>query len=233
MKQFPITIVDNFYEDPDLVRDFALSLEYHSAAEKYRTTGYDGMWPGVRTKLISDIDQLFYNTFTRKLFGLFFDFDTTNIQFDIETKFQKINSFSNDRNHIKNLGWVHCDPAIFTAVVYLNPDDHLYSGTSIYKLKDGNEANETLKNFSLRHLGEKYNEKEYEIEKKNHNGKFVETVKIENVYNRLVLFERGVYHGVPTYYSESNNPRLTQISFVYNLNSSIQFPIERSKISSW
>ena len=46
----PTMVVDNFYEEPDQVRDYALSLEYFK--------GDRGSWPGVRTKLFHEFDQV-------------------------------------------------------------------------------------------------------------------------------------------------------------------------------
>lgn len=33
MKKFPVTVIDNFYENPDLVRNFALSLPYYMSSD--------------------------------------------------------------------------------------------------------------------------------------------------------------------------------------------------------
>lgn len=224
MINFPVTIIDNFYENPDLVRDFALSLEYFPSI--------DGSWPGSRTKDLKQIDFQFYKTFTNKVFNLFFDFDQDIPTWRVGSMFQKINSFSTYKEDIKNFGWVHSDHAIMTGIVYLNPDDYLYSGTSIYKLKPGEEDNCPQKTKYLHYSGsDEFNEQEFEIEKKYNNGKYIESIRVENVYNRLLIFEKGVYHGVPTFYSESNEPRLTQVFFVGELTTSALFPLARSKKS--
>ena len=39
--KFPITCYDNFYENPDYIREFALSLDYSPES---------GTFPGVRSK---------------------------------------------------------------------------------------------------------------------------------------------------------------------------------------
>jgi len=225
MKYFPVTIVDNFYENPDLIREFALSLEYHRSD--------DGRWPGSRTSLISMLNRSFFNTFTNKLFSLFFDFNHNDLDWNIDTNFQKINKFSSDINDIKNSGWIHSDEGLFSGIVYLNPDDCFYSGTSIYKLKSGEVDNCQQKTKYLHYTHSKeFDENEYKIEKEYNNGKYVETIRIENVYNRLVIFEGGVHHGVPTFYSENDEPRLTQVFFVNNLSTSSDFPIIRSRLSN-
>ena len=62
---FPITCVDDFYSEPDNIRDFALSLEY----------GKDELsnFPGQRTKMLHEIDSYFFNIFCEKIFSLFFN----------------------------------------------------------------------------------------------------------------------------------------------------------------
>ena len=83
MNYYPITVVDNFYENPDLVRDYALSLNYRSSA--------DGKWPGVRTNEIADLNPRFFKMFVDKILSLFFDLEYTIIDWEVETHFQKIN----------------------------------------------------------------------------------------------------------------------------------------------
>jgi hypothetical protein len=225
MKHFPVTIVDNFYENPDLIREFALSLEYHQSD--------GGRWPGSRSPLISELNRSFFNTFTNKLFSLFFDFDHSSLEWNVDTNFQKINKFSSDINDIKNSGWIHSDEGLFSGIVYLNPDDYLYSGTSIYKLKPGEENDCPQKTKYLHYTNsEEFDEHEHKIEKEYNNSKYIESIRIENVYNRLVIFESGVYHGVPSFYTENNEPRLTQVFFVQNLVTSSNFPIIRSRLSN-
>lgn len=224
MKKFPITILDNFYENPDLVRDYALSLQYYPSE--------DGAWPGLRTKLLSEIDPNFFKTFCSKLFGLFFDFENTKVDWEVETNFQKINSFSEDSNDIKNTGWIHVDDGcIFGGVIYLNPNPEQNWGTSIYTLKSGEFGEGIFKTKRLQYLRKEFDQDEYLLEKKNHDSKFIESIKIENLYNRIIAFESDVYHGVPSYYSKSNQTRLTQVFFVKELNSSGNFPVVRSRMS--
>ena len=106
------------------------------------------------------------------------------------------------------------------------------SSDLIYTLKSGESDDCPQKTKFLHHLGsENFNESEYEAEKKFNNNKFTESIRVENVYNRIIMFEGGVYHGVPSYYSDNNEPRLTQVFFVKNLNSSVFSPIIRSRLS--
>ena len=51
MNFFP-SCVDNFFEDPDKIREFALSLNFNE----------DGDYPGYRTKELAKIDQNLYHS---------------------------------------------------------------------------------------------------------------------------------------------------------------------------
>ena len=225
MKNFPITIFDNFYENPDLVRQFALSLEF--------TKAKDGRWPGSRTDLLSIESPNFFDTFCNKLFNIFYDLEIVDIGWKVETYFQKIDSYSDNENDIKNQGWIHSDNScIFSGVVYLNPYPKPNWGTSVYKLKSG-EIDDCKQETKFLHYSESkdFDEDAFIKEKKYNNDKFIETVRIENQFNRMILFEGGVYHGVPSYYSDDEF-RLTQVFFVNELSSPCSPPIVRSKLVS-
>ena len=55
---FPILCVDDFYTNPDEVREFALSLEYN---------GKEGNFPGMRTKELHLINEKFFGSFLFKI----------------------------------------------------------------------------------------------------------------------------------------------------------------------
>lgn len=226
MKKFPVTIVDDFYETPDLIREYALSLPYYATE--------DGRWPGARSPQISEVNKKLFETFNNKLFSLFFDFEKTGLEWCVESSFQQVDSFSEDKNNIKNDGWIHSDgDAIFSGVVYLNPNPKPDWGTSVYKLKP-NEVDDCTQKTKFLHYSESedFNEEEYIEEKTRNNNKFVESIRVENVYNRLIIFEGGVYHGVPSFYSDDDEARLTQVFFVKKLTSSnSNYPIIRSRLS--
>ena len=59
-----------------------------------------------------------------------------------------------------------------------------------------------------------------------HNSSFVETIKFNNLYNRLICFDSTQAHGVNSFHT-SVEPRLTQVFFVFELESTIEPPIIR------
>ena len=48
---YPVTILDNFFEEPDKIVDLALNTEYSEIT--------DGRWPGVRSKNLSEINEFY------------------------------------------------------------------------------------------------------------------------------------------------------------------------------
>ena len=59
MKSYPVTIVDDFFTDPDYVRDLALSSKYIES---------DPRWPGRRTDYLKSIDETLFHYVGNKLF---------------------------------------------------------------------------------------------------------------------------------------------------------------------
>ena len=54
MNLYPVTILENFYEDPDAVRAFALSQKYKF---RHQITGAEYVFPGCRSKDLSTINK--------------------------------------------------------------------------------------------------------------------------------------------------------------------------------
>ena len=215
MKHFPITIVDNFYDDPDFVRHYALSQKF-----KKSETGH---WPGERTQCLSLLNLTIYNNFFRKIFSLFYDLYSTELDWKAEVTFQKINNLSEDPQSYKNKGWVHCDEQQISGLVYLNPSSLENCGTSIYRLNnsfsgvfDAEKEFVREEKFKL-YTGQDVSEENYSKALKSVNDKFTETIRIENVYNRLILFNGRDFHGVPSFYLPNGETRLTQVFFIRSL----------------
>ena len=49
IKKFHNICIDNFFSNPDLIRKYALSLEYHRSK--------DGSWPGERSNTLNIINE--------------------------------------------------------------------------------------------------------------------------------------------------------------------------------
>ena len=196
---YPVTIVDNFFSDPDAIVEMAESMSFYNPNT--------GNWPGERTKQIYVENEAFFNYFGLKIYSLFYE---SNPDFwKLQCHFQKINPFCKDKYGKKNRGWVHQDEnCFFGGIVYLTKNPEPDTGTSIYKAKDGYsfQFNETLRMKEKLYKSMEVDDNEYEIEFDKMNDQYVETVRVENVYNRLLMFNNTTYHGVNTFGSK---PRLT------------------------
>lgn len=220
MKKFPVTIIDNFYENPELVRDFALSQEFYPSCGRY---------PGSRTNVLPELNQELFKTFCEKLFSLFYDLNRTKLSWNVDTSFQKIPSLSKDVNSGFNEGWIHPDDCIFSGVIYLSKEN---SGTSIFYPKVAGIESTTQNEKYILYSGGQVNEDEYTKAIRENNDNFYESIRINGEFNRLILFEGGLYHGVPSFYNK-NEDRLTQVFFVYSVdveNDAGNYPIVRSKV---
>jgi len=214
MRYIPTLCVDDFYTDPDAVRKFALSQNFiHS----------NGAWPGMRTANISEFDPKFFKEFCNKIFSIFGSPNDIK-KYVIATVFQLIDKFDNDPNSPKNKGWIHYDDnCIFAGIIYLTPGADLNSGTSIFKLVDPAKLfrSSSKYDFYKNGIDSNYNELIQQ-----HNSAFVETIRFNNVYNRLICFDSTQAHGVNSF-DTLTETRLTQVFFIYELDSDIEPPIIR------
>lgn len=215
---YPLLVVDNFLENPDNVREYALSLDYYDN---------DGRYPGKRTKNIHTFNNDLQNYLANKFFNLFYDF-LTEVHWDISISFQLISPYNKDKNSILNQGWIHQDTdKLYAGVLYLSPTADLISGTSIYRLKKDIILNKNLNNEKIKFY-KNNNVKEYQKALTEWNSSFEETVSIKNIYNRLIIFDSMTWHGVPTLHS-GEDPRLTCVFFVNNITALSKPPLERIK----
>jgi len=205
----PTTVVDGFLDNPDTFRKFALDQEFY-IDEK-------GRFPGSRTSLLSTISPVVFDQVCQKILALFF----TNEQaysYTIESSFQLVN-----KNY--NTGWVHKDPMIITAMLYLTPGS--YSGTSLYLKKnisynDSNYLNDKVVSYKLG---------SDDIKACNlHNQNYEEVMNVKGLYNRLLVFDSNMYHAAHDFFGSSKeDSRLTLVSFVHRLTGDYYGPLQRSR----
>lgn len=122
-----LMIVDNFYVNPDSVREFALSQEF----------SVKGNYPGARTKpyLPQDVKDAiqYWMSFAGNITNWFEDQGYTGA-FQIAT--------AQDRT------WIHADHYnMWAGVCYLTPDAPHTAGTAIYKHKASGEVRRTTNDY--------------------------------------------------------------------------------------
>lgn len=205
MQLIPITILDNFFDDPDKIRNWALSLEYSKDPE--------GKWPGVRTKSLHEINTNFFDTVCCKFFSLFFDLNQEKMNFSLNMRFQLVDSKYGS-------GWVHTDhlESQITGLIYLSPNIDSHSGTSIYQEK----KNLLVQNHSYNKIKEDFylnriSHEEAEKYRKEHNSQYEESVKVSNIYNRLIAFDSHLHHAAQDFFGTEKDSRLTLVFFVNEL----------------
>jgi len=201
---YPVTIVDNFFPDPDQIVEFALSQEY--------SIDGTGAWPGVRTACLSQICPDLHLYVGNKIYENFYS-ETPN-HWSINMYFQRIQPFTKNQYDLKNVGWIHKDHnKHFGGVIYLNKNPEKDTGTSIYVPKKGYFHHDThcrmvKEKFYLTH---EVDDEEYYKSIKTINDQFEETVRIQNRYNRMIMFSNTTYHGAQTFGKDQE--RLTLVFF--------------------
>ena len=223
MRNYPVTVVDDFLENPELVRAWAQTLEFNSG---------NGAWPGKRTDQISLLNHDIFKTIVLKLNSLFYDLDQCYLEWEnIEMEFQMVEPFAPTQNDPRNEGWIHEDETIYSGVIYLNKDFPSGTGTSIYtRPPDWINYGCELK-FPF-YRGEEVDREEYIRSLKLNNDQYTESIRVENKFNRLIVFEGGVSHGVPSFWTDRNEPRLTLVFFVKKMTvSESPTPCKRAGVS--
>ena len=128
--------------------------------------------------------------------------DSVPDTWELQLHFQKIQPFHTDKYHKKNRGWIHQDlDTWFGGIVYLNKNPEPNTGTTIYRPKYGftRQTNKELNQKEALYRNEELDLDEYNKAWDIMYDQYIETVKIENVYNRFVLFPAYAHHGVETY----------------------------------
>jgi hypothetical protein len=184
-----VIVIDNFYENPMEVRNFALKQEYIE-----QPCIEDSYCIGKRTKSFACQEHKErFQKILEPLVG-----KITNFPFDTENgKFQ----YSTSNEH----SWVHHDKngTNYAGIIYLTPDAPVESGTGFYQFMDGT-MNEDESNLMKSY----YTKYDKDMTK----WKLVD--KVGNVFNRLVLFDSSRYHtGIDFFGSDIYDSRLYQLFF--------------------
>jgi hypothetical protein len=221
MQNYPSVVMDNFYNNADEIRQYALSQKFFHAE--------NSVHPGKRTKSLFDIDKEFNSFCIGKFLSLFYDLDHTEIKWNAETRFQLIEPYHNDPNHILNKSFIHTDGnCLIAGVVYLNPEPNCDSGTSFYTPNKSLGLIDTNNAIRKIYYNNRTQEEQYIKELEHNHKNFNETVIVKNVYNRIVAYDSNVFH-TSTSVHAGNEPRLTQVFFIFDININLRSPLTRVK----
>jgi len=181
-------IVDNFLENPDRVRDSALSSAIDTV----------GNFPGFRSDPADDgYSNYVKNKIETILNAKIIEWDkclnyyTNTIEEQATTRFQICLEGTKS--------WIHTDVVEWTGILYLTPGAPTESGTAIYRHKP---------------TGVYKQEKDAEMLEDDDSSWEVISV-IGNVYNRLALFKGNLYHKslLSGFGHDKYSARLTQVFF--------------------
>jgi hypothetical protein len=196
---FHTLIVDNFYDDPDAIREYALKQKFYKRI---------GDYPGVRSDRISDLNRPLFELFVNRLIRICFNVAPKKIEYDIITNFQLIDGKYNK-------GWIHQDDINYfdvAGVVYLSPDAPIDAGTSIYKPIVN--AISKISQPMDPHIIQNLNIHDYNKIQEAYNSQFKKTIEVGNVYNRLVVYPAVEWHTQSGFFgSDNESSRLTQVFF--------------------
>ena len=219
MNLYPVTVIENFYENPDAIRKFALAQEYTFCHER---ANLEYVYPGSRTKDLFDIDSSLYEKICKKLISVFHNTEHDYMRWAVSTNFQSVTKEYNQ-------GVIHTDHnTIFAGVLYLSPNAPLNTGTSLFKKSktfDEKKYQQALDTNDAR-----FRAGEIEMDTDYHS-MFDEIVRVNNVYNTLIIYEGRHYHAANQFYGKTlEDSRLAQVFFINKIDAKKQsvFPLSRT-----
>ena len=187
-----LVVVDDFYNDPDAVRDFALGQEFnpHIESHKGQRTELSFVFPGTKEFLEDSLKK----KITKWDYG-------TNGVFQFCTSADQL--------------VYHVDGQKYAAVVYLTPDAPPSCGSSFWKSKN-NGLMHYPKESDCDRLGKDTEELFWEM----FNGDFYDGTNWElvdvigNVYNRMAIWDAQLVHSATKYFgNKKENSRLFHMFF--------------------
>lgn len=212
MTEFPVICVDDFFDNPDEIRDYALSLDY----DVQEGIGIE------RTKELFLINPVFFESLANRLISVFAP-TTVWYNYTLSAMFQKMRIMEKDELSEINCGGIHTDTprSYFAGVVYLSPDANLDSGTSVFRRK----------NKSDDRFSHKLRDKDFDAYKKyklDFYKEFETTIEVKNIYNRLVMFDSNEWHRPNNFYCDGKEKRLNLVFFFDDYQS--EFPAMRDRM---
>ena len=218
MNLYPVAIIENFYENPDAIRKFALAQKYTFCHERQNL---EYVYPGSRTKDLFDLDKTLHEKILKKIVSVFHNAEYDVMRWAISTSFQSVAKEYGE-------GIIHTDHnTIFAGVLYLTPDAPLNSGTSLFKPNKNFDEKKYLS--ALAENDKKFRDGNIVMDTSYHS-MFDEIVRVNNVYNTLIIYEGRHFHAANQFFGKTlKDSRLAQVFFVNKIDAQKQsvFPISR------
>jgi hypothetical protein len=120
-------VIDNFFKNPDDVRNLALRL-------KYRSRDPHEFFEGIRSQSLHEINNKFYNDICSKIIIEYFG--AGNYSYEASVFFhQTSNNDKQDPQWINHK--IHTDPVVTTGIIFLTPNSPIACGTQTYRNING------------------------------------------------------------------------------------------------
>jgi hypothetical protein len=220
MNLYPVTIINDFYDNPDAIRQFALAQKYKFRHEE---EGLDYVYPGCRTQDLHALDASLQAMVLKKLVSVFHIQEHDLMRWAISSSFQSV-------SEIYKEGVIHTDTnTIFAGVLYLTPNAPLDAGTSLYQKNA--TFNQERYQKALDQNDERFKSGAI-IMNTDYHSMFDEVVRVNNVYNTLILYEGDMFHAANKFFGTNlEDSRLAQVFFVNKIdaNKANSFPLNRTK----
>jgi hypothetical protein len=220
MNLYPVTVINDFYDNPDEIRQFALAQKYKFRHEE---EGLDYVYPGCRTQDLHELDPSLQAVVLKKLVSVFHIQEHDLMRWAISSSFQSVSSAYKE-------GVIHTDTnTIFAGVLYLTPNSPLNAGTTLYK-KNGTFDQEKYQK-ALTQNDDRFKAGDI-VMNTDYHSMFDEVVRVNNVYNTLILYEGDMFHAANKFFGTNlEDSRLAQVFFVNKIdaNKANSFPLNRTK----
>jgi hypothetical protein len=211
-----IWIVDDFYPNPDEIRKRALMLDYTRGKSTNKARVTHIMHPGHRNNPKREFwweNRIYLRNRWKDIAGVqVLDFESMKSSCAFNMGFaEKENTFN----------WVHSDsgwgpgPRMYACVLYLTPNPPSNTGTLLFEHKgsifDEQEKKKDKKRYHPQFYGD------YWKDPISTNPAWKLHCKVENRYNRLVMYDARMLHAPENagFGNTKETARLTQIGFWY------------------
>jgi hypothetical protein len=196
-----IIIVDDFYPNPDSIRNYALNAEYEKLGGRN--------WPGR-----DSVNEFHINGLMEQVSNIVGEPLTTK-------PCNKSSYFRMTKENEYGSQDIHFDPnpgLIWAGVCYLTPTEHLQGGTKFWRHNEyGWEQSPSLKEGVERGIANNQEMKKFfETDGKDHT-KWTEMLNVPFRYNRLILFRPWLFHSNGELFGTTDeNARLVQLFFFHS-----------------
>jgi len=198
---WPFFCVDNFFDNPDEIVDYANTLDFLPCKN-----------PGTRTDALNYVNEEFFSWINKKILSVLYPMNYKDIAYNATTMFCKVPP------NLEHDGWIHEDNCEFSCIIYLSNQKDC--GTTIFSPKQQHLKKYENQEKKAQYFVDQTITDGVAEQKQKNNERFEESIIVNPKYNRLIIFDGKMSHAAQTYMSStSTQPRLTLNSFFNNLTS--------------